>query len=1162
MNVSFLHLKRALRAALLVLLLSVVGMTKANAQTGALNGLFSVNDSTQVRFSQGNLQYQASTNTWQFAENQWNYVGEANSNISETYDGWIDLFGWGTSGYDHGAVCYQPWSTSWDPNNYCAYGLEWLYNLYDQTGQADWGYNAISNGGNAENSGWRTLTREEWDYVFNTRNTTSGIRWAQGSVNGVNGIIILPDNWTASIYVLNNPNGGDYSSNIITAEDWINVLEANGAVFLPASGYRYEDEWGGGLQALGEMGLYWSSSTANSSWYAYSRIFGNGVYEGWDYYRYLGLSVRLVHSFVVKVTSNPVEGGVVSGGGAYTEGTTCTLTATAYPGYTFANWTENSEVVSTEATHSFTVTSNRSLVANFIYEVSVVVMPEEGGTVSGVGMDETDSLDVNYNFNNGLQGWTTIDADGDGNDWYYLNGYVRSHSWRNNVVLYPDNYLVSPWVVLGGSITFKARAGDSVYAAEHFGVAVSTTGTNASDFTMIQEWTMSAKSVGNWYEYMVDLGSFSGMGYVAIRHFNCSDMFTLDVDDVVITAPSSITQYTGGYEEGQTCTLTAVPNNGWAFNNWIENDGVEVSTEPIYSFTVTEGVTLVANFVENSTHWLPNTTDYEENMPVTAVVEIDGVEQQSATLELGAFSGEECRGSQTPLYFGPAQRYVYQMTVFGEEGDEIAFRLYDHATNEELELVAPEPVAFDILGYGTLPNPVVLNFRHSYAITATANPEEGGTVNGGGTYIHGETCTLTATPNDGYVFVHWTLDGEVVSTEAEYTFEVTSAGEYTAHFNLVQTTTFNQGWNWWSSYVELNGSYGLEALENGLDANGVMIKSQNDGYVSYSEELGWYGSLVELYNEQSYRVKADAACTVQLQGSLTNPADHPVTLNPGWTWMGFPWNQAMSVEAALEGFEPEANDFIKGRNAYTMYYAENGYSMWFGPLNSLEPGQGYVYYSNSDEAKTLTFNTNGGRSAQPNVTADDNLFRPETGNYADNMTLTAVVSLNGKELRSEDYEVAAFCNGECRGSAKLAYFAPKDSYVAFLTLYGNDGDELEFVLTDGTTTACQGDALRFDADGRIGTLSEPHKLSFGATGIDDHGAARVSVYPNPTKDVFNVEGEGIRRVDVFNAFGQEVLVEETTKEAFRIDLSDKAAGVYMLRVVTESGVMTRQLVKE
>lgn len=562
-----------------------------------------------------------------------------------------------------------------------------------------------------------------------------------------------------------------------------------------------------------------------------------------------------------------------------------------------------------------------------------------------------------------------------------------------------------------------------------------------------------------------------------------------------------------------------------------------------------------------TTHWTPNTIDYEENMPVTAVVEIDGVEQQSTTLELGAFSGEECRGSQMAMYFEPTQRYIYQMTVFGEEGDEITFRLYDHATNEELDLVAPEAVAFNAFGYGNLPNPIVLNFRHSYDINATANPAEGGTVDGGGTYLHGDVCTLTATPNTNYVFVNWTLDGEVVSTEAEYSFEVTSGGDYVARFDLVQTTNFSQGWNWWSTYIEQEGTEGLEALENGLGANGSIVKAQNEGYVSYLEGYGWYGSLERLYNEQSYRVQANAACTMQLQGLPTIPADHPITLNPGWTWMGFPWNQAMSVEAALEGFEPEANDFIKGRNAYTMYYAENGYSMWFGPLNSLEPGQGYVYYSNSGEAKTLTLNTNDGRSAQPNVTASDNLFRPEAGDYADNMTLTAVVDFGGTELRSEDYEVAAFCNGECRGSAKLTYFAPTDSYITFLTLYGNDGDELEFVLTDGDMTTLSGSTLLFATDGRIGTLSEPYPLCFGFTGLDDNAANRVSVYPNPSKDVFNIKGEGIRRIDVFNAFGQVVFSAETSKDTFQVDLSDKATGVYLLRVVTESGVTNQQLIK-
>ena len=163
-----------------------------------------------------------------------------------------------------------------------------------------------------------------------------------------------------------------------------------------------------------------------------------------------------------------------------------------------------------------------------------------------------------------MQGWTTIDADGDGYTWmvasslmstgYGHNGSndcVLSQSYSNTVgVLYPDNYLVSPQVTLGGSFQFYACAQDASYAAEHFGVAVSTSGNaSASDFTTIQEWTMTAKSVGapteftrsgnraqgSWYQYTVDLSAYAGQtGYVAIRHFNCSDMFYLDVDDIAL----------------------------------------------------------------------------------------------------------------------------------------------------------------------------------------------------------------------------------------------------------------------------------------------------------------------------------------------------------------------------------------------------------------------------------------------------------------------------------------------------------------------------------------------------------------------------------------------------------------------------------------------------
>ena len=249
----------------------------ATCPEGAINGLFSVSADKQVYFSQGNLQYQASTNTWRFAEHQIDYVGFAsdgnvfeggvqcdNAHISSSYSGWIDLFGWGTSGYNHNERCYAPWSTSGESTYYWAYNSLWK-NLYDSDGTADWGYNAISNGGNKANSGWRTLTTSEIGYVLNTRETASDIRWAKGTVNGVNGIILLPDNWSSSFYTINDANGGTYNSNIIGADNWASLLEPKGVVFLPYTGGTR-----GGVSSLYVAnGAYYLSNTGNEGSTAY-----------------------------------------------------------------------------------------------------------------------------------------------------------------------------------------------------------------------------------------------------------------------------------------------------------------------------------------------------------------------------------------------------------------------------------------------------------------------------------------------------------------------------------------------------------------------------------------------------------------------------------------------------------------------------------------------------------------------------------------------------------------------------------------------------------------------------------------------------------------------------------------------------------------------------
>ena len=340
---------------------------------GAVGGQFSVNSSRQVLFSQGNLQYigSAATPYWKFADHQWDYLGTSTGQNSDMQNKDRDLFGWGTSGYNHGAN-YQPWITSQDDGNYYAYG-DIYSNLYDETGQADWGYNAISNGGNQENIGWRTLTHEEWEYLFNTRNTPSGIRYAKANVNNVNGVILLPDDWNTDYYSLGNTNskGASYSSNVITVEQWA-MLEQHGAVFLPAAGMRY----GTSVDYAGSNGIYWSSSSGNGTGYSWYVSFNDSQLTiQYNYgYRSYGQSVRLVspspqyNSFGITATPSPAEAGAVSGGGVYPMGADCTLTATANPGYVFVNWTKYGMVVSNNASLTFTVDENADYVANFVEE--------------------------------------------------------------------------------------------------------------------------------------------------------------------------------------------------------------------------------------------------------------------------------------------------------------------------------------------------------------------------------------------------------------------------------------------------------------------------------------------------------------------------------------------------------------------------------------------------------------------------------------------------------------------------------------------------------------------------------------------------------------------------------------------------------------------------
>ena len=170
-----------------------------------------------------------------------------------------------------------------------------------------------------------------------------------------------------------------------------------------------------------------------------------------------------------------------------------------------------------------------------------------------------------YDFDDGYMQWTTIDADGDGYEWElnrnwgnYNNPYsmVSASCDANEEPLTPDNYLVCPFKLTYDCITFWACAQDENYPAEHFGVAVSTTGnTDAADFTTLQEWTLTAKTQGLWYEFTVDLREYQGQEiWVAIRHFDCTDQFMIVVDDITLYREWD------GVADNNTATMSLYPN--------------------------------------------------------------------------------------------------------------------------------------------------------------------------------------------------------------------------------------------------------------------------------------------------------------------------------------------------------------------------------------------------------------------------------------------------------------------------------------------------------------------------------------------------------------------------------------------------------------------------
>ncbi|MBR3427442.1 MAG: T9SS type A sorting domain-containing protein [Bacteroidales bacterium] len=436
----------------------------------------------------------------------------------------------------------------------------------------------------------------------------------------------------------------------------------------------------------------------------------------------------------VSVMANPTNGGTVSGDGAYQLGQSCTVTATPNAGYTFVNWMENGNVVSTNAVYTFNVTGNHYLTANFQaqpqnYTVSVSANPTNGGTVSGGGTyQQGQSCTVTATPATGFTflRWTE-------------NGSQVSTNASYTFTVTGNRTLVAQFQALPQNYTI------SVSANPTNGGTVSGGGT----YQQGQQCTVHATAntgytFTNWTENGNVVSTNANYSFTVTSNRTLVANFTAQTYTITATAnPTNGGTVAGGgtFNYGQSCTLTATPATGYNFVRWTKN-GLQVSTNANYTFNVTESAALVAQF-----------------------------QLQSCAVFTSAYPVEG--GTTTG---GGSYLYGDNVTVTATANEGYNFINWVEDDN----VVSTEAnYSFTVTGSRSL---TAIFELQALEITVAIDPEEAGTIIGGGTYSYGEEVTLTIERNEDWAFQNWTENGEVVSEEMTYTFVITSNRDLVAHF--------------------------------------------------------------------------------------------------------------------------------------------------------------------------------------------------------------------------------------------------------------------------------------------------------------------------------------------------------------------------------------------
>lgn len=523
--------------------------------------------------------------------------------------------------------------------------------------------------------------------------------------------------------------------------------------------------------------------------------------------------------------------------------------------------------------------------------------------------------------------------------------------------------------------------------------------------------------------------------------------------------------------------------------------------------------------------WSFDPTLYTFSMNLTVQLDIEGDLSEDKLDRVAAFIGGELRGLAYVQYNRALDRHLAFMTVYSDMavGETVTFQIWD---------------ASECLLYGS-------------------------TV---------ETFPYTA---DG--FVGTPLEPQVIHTNNQ----------------LLRKIYIHPGWNWISYNIDLIDPSTNAALSSLTNPDGATIKGQTmfSSYAVLPNLPGaWYGSLNQLSHLTMYQYRSMSHDSLLLIGAPVDPST-PMPIQAGWNWIGYLPQQGMPVTDALSSLTPLNGDLVKGQFQFAQYVAGVG---WIGNLNFMSSPNGYLLRISNpgtlvypdmdnvqpdDEAQALVAAATPRNS--PHQTYEQalrkvmllNHWTVNPGDFEFSMNLIGIVDAGeAANALSEGDEIAAFVNGEVRGTSQVVYVESLDSYLVFLTVYANrEGETLQFKWYDQSAQSEVPlvENFSFLINALMGNVAEPFAFHTTTTSVAQavDANAALSVFPNPAKDHvyfrFDANVNESIAIRVTDALGREVgrLTTEALGVRHTLEWNTRhlAAGLYVVTLHRADGSQVRQM---